>query len=706
MGAGAGAGGGTEQRGGGTVGQGWKVWSGGLFMGGWKCGGFIENQDHADDFVICADLATVGAPLGLGGNSSLAGLRKVLAPKPLTPIPYLYAVFQALKMHPKNRLSIFLAFVCLFCAEVAGQAIVELPVPDREQLRVEDKEYGDFRFSAPLSLNLEPAPAAAEYEHEAGNIHRWSAVITVPGAYGLALFLDRVALPDEGTIHIGEGDNLRVFDQASVSVLGRLFTGFLPGETVRITYRGPLPAGAPFRIFRADHVYRPELWDGGLAKGFGDANGCHLNANCPEGDSWEDEQSGTARITVVVEEGVGFCSGNLVNNTARDGRPLLLTGYHCQDGFTPLYDLWRTDFGYAFPGCADEAIEPVPDRSYTGVDFRAGRFETDFLLLEITAADFAAEDHFFAGWDRRDGDVSGPVRHFHHPQGDVQKVSITGTDGMSINPNFINWNSGRTTPAGHHFEAYFPTGTFEPGSSGSAFFDAARRIRGQLNGGNPSCTPGETEAFVGRLHLSWEEGDSVTTRLREWLDPLGTGTDTLNGESLITRRYVSGRVFADGGAPVEGATVRFATGEGTVTLVSDAAGRFRGERPPMATVFGVSGSYAGNGSLTEQVDVGDIITIRRHILGFDTLADVRLLAVDVNGSGTVRVSDITQITSVILDIANWGERPNWLVIPFGRPLDPLPANPVAPVGIQLQSAGLHELEVDFFVLKTGDASGG
>ena len=610
-------------------------------------------------------------------------------------------------MHPKNKLSLpLLVFLCLLGTVGYGQsAVIELPQPDLLVLETEDKGLGDFRFSAPVSLNLAPAAAPAAYTNTEGNIYEWTRTFRVPAAHGLALFLDAVELPDEAQLIVANAGREKRFGTAEVSAKKRLFTGFLPGETITLTYRGPLPETTPFRVYRLDHVYRPELWDGGLEKGFGDANDCHVNANCPAGDGWADEKSGTARITVVVAEGVGFCSGNLINNTARDGRPLLLTGYHCFDGFTPIWDLWLTDFGYAFAGCDSEPAEPVPTESFVGVDFRAGRFETDFLLLEIIDPDFIAEDHYFAGWDRSEGDVTGVVRHFHHPQGDVQKVSVSDAGGMEIRPNQINWNSGRTTPPFHHYEAYFPIGSFEPGSSGSAFFDADRRIRGQLNGGNPSCTPGQTEAFVGRFDISWDAGDTLTARLREWLDPLNTGALTLDGEQLITRRFVSGRVLDLSGQPAVGATVRFSTAEGTASFVTDDNGFYRGERQPGATVYAVSGVYQSDGPRTERVDVGDIINVRRHILGFDTLAPERMLAVDVNNSGTVRVSDITQITSVILDITDWEERPNWLVVPAGRPLNPLPQNPQEPVGIQIGGAGLHELVVNFYVVKTGDANG-
>ncbi|NJO86822.1 MAG: hypothetical protein HC821_01845 [Lewinella sp.] len=78
----------------------------------------------------------------------------------------------------------------------------------------------------------------------------------------------------------------------------------------------------------------------------------------------------------------------------------------------------------------------------------------------------------------------------------------------------------------------YSAGTFEVGSSGSAFFDSNRRIRGQLNGGNPNC-PGNTAAFMGRLFNSWTGGGSPTSRLSDWLDPLGNAPARLDGQTLV-----------------------------------------------------------------------------------------------------------------------------------------------------------------------------
>jgi hypothetical protein len=608
-------------------------------------------------------------------------------------------------MHPKNRIILLAVAWWLAVATVTAQSasIIDLPGQDVLALKKADDRSEATRFSAPVKLDLAPAAAPDTYAFLNGE-WTWSRTFRLPGTNGLALFADQLDLPEGGRLEL-TNDNGRQgpFYQADASRNGRLFTDFLPGEEVTITYRGPLPETTPFHLWRIDHVYRPDRWQVTPDKGFGDGNPCQVNANCAAGDGWADEKSGTGRINLVVEEGVGFCSGNLINNTALDGRPYLLTGFHCMDGFTPIYELWSVDFDYTSDGCDNPAEEPAFTR-YIGVEFRAGLQATDFMLLEITDTDFAAEDHFFAGWDRSAGNVAAPVRHFHHPFGDIQKLGVSDSDGAIILTNRITWNSGVITPPSHHFVLDYAVGDYMVGSSGSCFFDNNRRIRGTLNGGSARC-PGISEAFIGRFHLSWDTGTVDSTRLRPWLDPLDTNPMTLDGANLLTKLYATGTVVDRAGAPLEAVTIVLQwAGGGRAEFVTDAQGRYFGERPSGVTAFAVSGVYEGSGLLEENVDVGDIIAIRRHVLTLDTLSPVAQLAGDVNGSGTIRVSDITVITRVILGVGDWGVRPNWMVLPVGFPLSPIPASPGAPIGISLNQPNERELVVNFFVTKTGNAA--
>jgi hypothetical protein len=606
-------------------------------------------------------------------------------------------------MIPKNILCIA-AIAWLLTGVLTGQqSLVQFQEPDLNKLAREDLSFNNARFSAPLPLDIAPASAPDTYAYENGE-WTWSRTFQVPSATGLALFADRLNLPEGGRLLLTNRAGSRgPFTQADASTENRLFTDFLPGETVTLTYYGPLPDETPFHLWRVDHVYRTDLWRNPFEKDFEDSNSCQVNANCTAGDGWEDEKSGAARINLVVAEGVGFCSGNLINNTAQDGRPFILTGFHCMDGFTPIYDLWAIDFDYTSDDCTNPITEPTPTR-YVGVRFRAGKRETDFMLLEIIDPAFTAEDHYFAGWDRSPGDVSGEIIHFHHPVGDIQKLGVSGSEGMTILTNQITWNNGVVTPPSHHFVMDYAVGDFEQGSSGSAYFDQDHRIRGQLNGGNSSC-PGVSEAFVGRFHLSWDQGLVDSSRLQPWLDPVGNNPMTFDGQNLLTKVFLQGSVRDANDLPLEGVSIALQwEGGGLMEFTTDASGNYRGERPAGVQDFAVSGQYRPDGPLDEGVDVGDIITIRRDILGFSEMTPVERLAGDTNNSGTIRVSDITRITRVILAIGDWGSRPNWLVIPVGFPLEPIPVDPQLPIGISINSSGVREVAVDFFVVKTGDAN--
>lgn len=593
----------------------------------------------------------------------------------------------------------------LLCLPIFGQKqVIELPQPNLVVLEREDLQSAGNRFAAPIPLDIWPA-TVGEWTANDGVNGRWELGFHLAGTHGLALFLDEVNLPAGGVVFL-ENFNVATFHSREQSWLNsrKVFTDFLPGEQVTLVYEGPVftAKDKPFHIFRADHVYRPEVYQPHKSfLDFNDSNECQVNANCPAGNEWEEEKSGTARIILVVEEGTGYCSGNLINNTAADGRPLFLTGFHCQDGFTPIYDLWRFDFGYRSVGCDNPTFEPAFD-AYTGAIYRAGRQESDFLLLELADPAFDGQNHYFAGWDRSEGNVTGEVFGFHHPQGDIQKMGRA--NGMNILPGTIDWNNEVTTPAAHHFRMVYNLGTYQVGSSGSAVFDQNHRIRGQLNGGNFFC-PGTTTAFIGRLALSWTGGETPQTRLSNWLDPLGTGATFLDGATLAATtggRILRGVARAQG-RPVENVRFIFNWGTSIDTVFTDTLGEYSLLRPDNATNLSIATNYVFGDELTG-VNVTDIIAIRRHILSLDTLSAQQLVATDVDNSGQETVSDIIRISRVILALSGWIDRPNWIVYPRLLPITPTPVNSFGPFNINITSSNAGVITLDFEVVKNGDAN--
>ncbi len=254
----------------------------------------------------------------------------------------------------------------------------------------------------------------------------------------------------------------------------------------------------------------------GTRKDYGESNNCNINIECPLADPIRQEQRSTARILLIVEEGMGWCSGSLMNNTRNDGTPYLLTAFHCQDGFTPLFDYWRFDFNYQYDNCTGRIDEPQR-QSLTGCSQISGRQESDFLLLELDSSLPLSYQAYFAGWNNSN---NAPMTILlpHHPNGDVKKITSYGVlDFIRSNNTSVNWSNGVTTPANHHWFSSHDEGMFEPGSSGGPAYDQNNRVIGQLHGGQISCENGVS--YFGKLSRSWEDGSSPSSRLRDWLSP-------------------------------------------------------------------------------------------------------------------------------------------------------------------------------------------
>ncbi|MEM7571895.1 MAG: dockerin type I repeat-containing protein [Bacteroidota bacterium] len=606
--------------------------------------------------------------------------------------------------------SFFLAALLLGLPLVAQLPSIQLPALATEALLIEDNLAGATRFAAAQQLpsNLLEQGSWTSLGQSPATVPQgqWEIKLEVSQSPGLGLFLDQVYLSPGASLEWrSKTAPARRWQQADVNEQGQLFLGFVKAESGRLIYRGPYfeTDNPPFHLWRLDQIFRPDLFANGeiAARDFGESNECEIDANCPTGDGWDQEKSNNARIIVVVEEGTGYCSGNLMNNTAENGRPLLLSGFHCFDGFTPLYNLWRFDFEFRYANCGSTNPFQPDFISYTGATYLAGRRENDFLLLQITDASFDDRFHYFAGWDRSDGDVSGDLIVFHHPMGDVQ--ALAAGNGMTIFPNTISWDNGVITPPSHHFRFDLAEGTSEVGSSGSAVFDDQRRVRGHINGGQVNC-PGSSFLWIGRLQQAWTGGGAPSTRLSDWLDPLQL--DTLQWDGNMLAGNTNGRILRgnclNGEVPVENIAIycNWSTGE-MDTVYTDERGFYTLPRPATASSVVISGAYP-EGGVIDGVDVLDAVAMRRHVLGQDTLSPLALLAADCNNSGSLTINDNLRLTQAILGLNEWVERPSWMVVPNLIPLEPGPVNPWQPVSINISNPNAVIAELDFYVIKNGD----
>ncbi|HLU87371.1 MAG TPA: T9SS type A sorting domain-containing protein, partial [Taishania sp.] len=305
---------------------------------------------------------------------------------------------------------------------------------------------------------------------------------------------------------------------------GQLGTELIPGDEVVIEYyispENSYNIGN-IEVALVTHGYRSV--EEFANKAFGQAGACHMNVNCPDGLPFEANK----RSTILIVSGAnGFCSGALVNNTAYDGKPYILTANHCYNNPTA----WVFRFNWESADCTNPATSPSFS-SVSGAQLKARRTVSDFCLVEITGglelgtipASFNAH---FSGWDRT-GVNPQYTFGIHHPRGDIKKISFddhesfptrSTVSGVTSEPNGVwqvQWDRGTTT---------------EPVSSGSPLFDQNRRIIGQLWGGAASCSNLTGKDFYGRFHNSWEPtGSDSTNQLKYWLDPQNTGAIIVDG---------------------------------------------------------------------------------------------------------------------------------------------------------------------------------
>ncbi|MBK7407387.1 MAG: hypothetical protein IPJ40_04420 [Saprospirales bacterium] len=567
---------------------------------------------------------------------------------------------------------------------------------------------------------LSSAPVAVSWDLETagqwielGNGDRlWLLQIHSKGASGLAVLYDHFYIPPGGKVFMYEPEGeaiLGAYSSKNNKTNGHFVTGFIPGETAILEYYEPKfqRGKGKLSIFRVDYAITPDIVDAFGTReagyGFGESDSCQVNVNCPVGADWQDEKRGVTRIRMVLEEGMGWCSGSLVNNTNNDGTPYVLTGFHCQDGYTPLYDFWRFDFQYEGATCDDPAQEPGY-YSIVGSMERAGRQASDFLLLEISIPIPAFFNVYFNGWDRSAAPPSAGV-YIHHPKADIKKISFDNNP-LVIHPSSLNWSNGVTTPANHHFRVVLDIGSFQVGSSGSPLFNGSGHIVGQLHGGFLGCT--QVTTFSGRFSISWNEGATSAERLKEWLDPNNSGVMVLDGYQppVPASAGLSGRVkTSNTNKGVAGVTV-ICFGPDTLTQVTDTTGAYSFTNLPNGENYYLA--CVKNTGLSQGVTTLDLVFIKKHILLLELLnGPFAMIAADANKSGSITTLDMVEITKVILGISTaFPNNSSWRFIPtdyvFPDPLNPFFEPIPNAYGITSLTMSLEDL--DFYGVKVGDAN--
>jgi PKD repeat protein len=375
----------------------------------------------------------------------------------------------------------------------------------------------------------------------------WRLEIEAPDALAILLLYDQFSIPEGGKLFIYNPDYstiLGAYTSKTNTKKAEFATEFLPGDRLILEYVAPASPG---------EVVTPQLKISGIAYGYNhlkspagkntlftrwQSSDCMINVNCSEGDDWQDQKKGVARIAIPTSRGIGLCSGTLVNNTSFDLDPLFLSAHHCYEGVTQAQlNQAVYYFHYEWPGCENLNTDPecptmVGAQMLVDLDIQGA---SDGALLRLNDPVPEEYEVYYNGWDRRNIAATSGVG-IHHPGGDVKKISTFTSPVISS-----TWDgSGALGAIDAHWELQFSAtanghSVVEGGSSGSPLFNQDGLVVGTLTGGNTSYCYLSGIALYGKLWYHWGQ---AAQKMASYLDPVGLGAESIEGtyiNNTITR---------------------------------------------------------------------------------------------------------------------------------------------------------------------------
>lgn len=417
---------------------------------------------------------------------------------------------------------------------------IELPPLNIEGIAFEDS-INDLDKSLPWRYGI-TRQLVLDIEHDGvwttlpGGAKIWQIAIKSPDAINLSVNFNDFYLPTGSRLHLYNDDRTdisRTYSKNQNRDNKLLGSWFIRGDIIWIEYYEPayvnesvhLEIGSIIHGYRMGRVNRLAE----VIRGLNDSGDCNYDVNCPIGNDFDVKKDIVKKAVALLNLGNGYlCSASLINTTAGDKTPYLLTSNHCLENSDPSF--WSVRFNWMSPspvcGLGDDSTDIQSNFTMSGADIKANNSLSDFALVQLHNYIPESWDVTFAGWDNSE-DLPIFEVGIHHPNGDIMKICRDDSGAVKENANNTEvWLiGGISVGTGDGWEI----GTTESGSSGSPLFNQEGRIIGQLYAGQSFCIGTQNNNdydIYGRFGVSWNTGTTSETRLIDWLDPLGTGQST------------------------------------------------------------------------------------------------------------------------------------------------------------------------------------
>lgn len=437
----------------------------------------------------------------------------------------------------------FLLNLCqLYGQERLYSRVAELPAPDRKAFDAVQNPAHAQKLKAGMTIPTHLSEKDLEWEYTSGKFSA-SHAITTPGAKGMILYFEQLELGEDGVMIIENTKGRKLLGPFTrEDIQSRFALPALRGDTLVMHFMAESKTAVKFRIAKIGYLFVAPFFERPSAtiNGLGSSGTCEVNVACSEGDNWRRQQRSIVRVQVLAQSIVYYCSGVLVNNTAQDLKPYILSAMHCAQKVngdlidSNEFQEWVFLFNYESDDCSDPDTDTMINKQFiTGAVVRAnsddngGDHGSDFLLVELSKKVPASFNPYYSGWNRK-SEVTQTGVCIHHPAGDIKKISTYISKPVSYTPGS---GTGEDT---HWLLTWSPTvngyGVTEEGSSGAPIFNDQGLIVGTLTGGDASCDAKGSPDFFGKFSYHWTlNGTADGLRLQPWLDPLATGAEKLNG---------------------------------------------------------------------------------------------------------------------------------------------------------------------------------
>lgn len=492
--------------------------------------------------------------------------------------------------------------------------INEIVKPNLSLIKIQDekdsKNGESYKYAVSVFTDID-TENSGKWENLEDGSRLWRLSIKIEGAKALGLYYDAFRLPSDGELFIYNSDKSQViggFTNQNNHESGVFANELIKGDFLTIEYHQKGEGTPIIHINEIAYCYRgvSSIFE---QRDFGDSDNCQVNANCSEGDQWQNIKRSACRISVKTGNQYGWCSGALINNTAQDCKPYILTADHCgygQNSYASANDInqWVFYFNYEADDCEDPSSSPGSNNSIVGASKVANSNQngnisnsSDFFLVELNNEIPFEYGAYAAGWDRTNTPSNLGVS-IHHPSGDIKKISTYNqslTTSAWQGPGTTHWRvKWAGTENGH--------GVTEGGSSGSPIFNNNGQIIGDLSGGASYCTFTNGTDLYGKLSYSWSpNGASNNEKLEPWLDPTNNNTTKLEGKICGTTLF-SNFIGAYTNVVTGGVNQYYYTGSDNPT---EYLWTFYGADPISSTEASPIVAYNNSGSFTVKLKVTD-----------------------------------------------------------------------------------------------------